>query len=185
MRIAFSVTTAPQFFRLMETFFSVKPVITKNDSKKYIRLQESDSISLPCVINHSSPTPTVSWWIQTCSTPCNPSPRGWTRMETADTSSLRIPPSNDHALYKCTAENLMGYDDLIYTVTRQPGRCRKGVTSTSNRFFSASHFSWSAFSGFVILTNRFSSSKEHHVSLFSVRPFRFLSISTWNLINEI
>lgn len=141
MRIAFSVTTAPQFFRLMETFFSVKPVITKNDSKKYIRLQESDSISLPCVINHSSPTPTVSWWIQTCSTPCNPSPRGWTRMETADTSSLRIPPSNDHALYKCTAENLMGYDDLIYTVTRQPGRCRKGVTSTSNRFFSASHFS--------------------------------------------
>lgn len=104
----------------LQLTIQVKPVITKNDSKKYIRLQESDSISLPCVINHSSPTPTISWWIQTCSIPCNPSPRGWTRMETADTSSLRIPPSNDHALYKCTAENLMGYDDLIYTVTRQP-----------------------------------------------------------------
>ena len=142
----FLLTTAPQFFRLMETFFLVKPFITKNDSEKYIRLQESDSISLPCMIHHSSPTPTVSWWIQTCSTPCNPSALGWTRMEAINTSSLRIPPSNKHALYKCTAENLMGYDDLIYTVTRQPGRCRKGGTSMSNRFLefkllSASHFS--------------------------------------------
>lgn len=140
--------------------FSVKPFVTKNDSEKHIELQESDSISLPCTIHHSNPTPTVSWWIQTCSTPCNPSPGGWTRMETANTSSLQIPPSNEHALYKCTAENLMGYDYVIYTVTRQPGRCRKGITSTFNRFLafklpSESHLSWSAFRNFLIVTNRF------------------------------
>ena len=45
-------------------------------------------------------------------------------MATDNASSLQIPPSREHVLYKCTAENLLGYDDIMYTVLRQPSKYR-------------------------------------------------------------
>ena len=103
----------------------VKPAIIKNDSKDLMIIQASESISLPCITRHGIPSPTLSWWNQTCpkgSSECKPSSLGWRRMTADNASSLLISPSQEHALYKCTAENLLGYDDVIYTVLRQPGK---------------------------------------------------------------
>lgn len=115
-----------------------KPFITRNGGEKHITIQESDSISLPCTIHHSIPPPTVSWWHQPClrmSSQCKPSSQSWKKMETANASFLSIPPSKEHALYKCTAENLMGFDEVIYTILRQPDVEPPKITNFQPRIF--------------------------------------------------
>ena len=101
-------------------FFKVKPSVQKNASEIRMIISASDSVYLSCAIIHSNPEPTLTWWNQTCpedSSECKPSLQGWGRMITDNTSSLEqvlIPPSHRHALFKCTAENWLGYDDVTY-----------------------------------------------------------------------
>ena len=119
-------------------FFQVKPYIKKNASENLMITLASESVFLYCSIGRSSPPPTLSWWYQTCpkdATACKPSLQGWGRMATDNTSSLvleqlSIPPSQDHVIYKCIAENWLGHDDVTYTILRRLGRYKENRHGT-------------------------------------------------------
>ena len=115
--------------------FQVKPSIKKDRiSDNAMITSANESVHLNCNIRRSSPPPTLTWWYTTCpkdATACQPSlDAEWKRFKTDNISSLEqllIPPSRDHVLYKCIAENWLGQDSITYTILRRLGRYKKKI----------------------------------------------------------
>ena len=112
----------------------MKPSITKDRiSENTMIISANKSVHLNCSIRRSSPPPTLTWWYATCPkdvTACQPSFAGWKILKTDNISSseqLLIPPSRDHVLYKCNAENWLGQDSLTYTILRRLGRYKSKI----------------------------------------------------------
>ena len=110
--------------------FQVKPSIKKyRVSENPMIISANKSVHLNCSIRHRSPPPTLTWWYNNCpedATACKPSlDAEWKRLKTDNMSSLEqllVPPSRDHVLYKCIAENWLGQDSITYTILRRLGR---------------------------------------------------------------